>query len=67
MKRKPRERAEMAEKSKTEGGAGDDKQFQVRFVTKLEQCSVADTPFTVPGESGAGESSDWTRLINAPF
>ena len=37
----------MAEKSKTEG-AGGDKQFQVRFVTKLEEVSVADTPFTVP-------------------
>jgi len=36
----------MAEKSKSE--AASDKEFQVKFLTKLEQHSVADTPFTVP-------------------
>ena len=36
----------MAEKSKSESAS--DKEFQVKFLTKLEQYSVADTPFTVP-------------------
>ena len=39
-------KAIMAEKSKSE--AASDKEFQVKFLTKLEQHSVADTPFTVP-------------------
>jgi len=36
----------MAEKSKTE--AASDKEFQVKFCTKLENLSVTDAPFTVP-------------------
>ena len=36
----------MAEKSKSENVP--DKEFLVRFCTKLEKLSVADTPFTVP-------------------
>lgn len=36
----------MAEKSKTE--AASDKEFQVKFCTKLENFSVPETPFAVP-------------------
>ena len=48
----------MAEKSKSENAS--DKEFQVKFVTKLENLSVADTPFTVPASV---DSEGLTALV----
>ena len=50
--------AAMAEKSKSENAS--DKEFQVKFVTKLENLSVADTPFTVPASV---DSEGLTALV----
>ena len=50
--------AAMAEKSKSENAS--DKEFQVKFVTKLENLSVPDTPFTVPASV---DSEGLTALV----